>query len=121
MWFTDDMKEVYRKSISAALKGCGYDPLVISDKEYLNDITDEILSEIRQSKFVVADLTGSRGGVYFEAGFAYGLGKPVIWTCRKDWFQKENIHFDVEHFPFLIWEKESELMEKITNRVKAVF
>ena len=44
------------------------------------------MHQIRKSKFLIADFTGQRGGVYYEAGFAYGLGLPVIWTCRKDWF-----------------------------------
>ncbi len=35
-------------------------------------------------RFMIADFTGHRGGVYFEAGFAHGLGIPVIWTCRED-------------------------------------
>jgi len=38
---------------------------------------------------MICDLTGYRGGVYFEAGFAYGLGLEVIYTCRKDWTKEE--------------------------------
>ena len=32
------------------------------------------MAEIRRSRFVVADYTGQVNGVYFEAGFALGLG-----------------------------------------------
>ena len=35
---------------------------------------DRIIAQIRASKFVVADFTRNRGGVYYEAGFALGLG-----------------------------------------------
>ena len=42
-----------------------------------NKIDDEIVAEIRRSKFIIADFShgsdGARGGVYFEAGFAHGL------------------------------------------------
>jgi len=41
-----------------------------------------------ECRFIVADFTGQRGGVYFEAGYALGLRKPVIWTCKRDWFNK---------------------------------
>lgn len=48
--------------------------MMIGSKEHSNKIDDEIIGEIRRSAFIVADFTGHRGGVYFEAGFAMGLG-----------------------------------------------
>jgi len=54
-------------------------------------ICDKIVSEIRKSGLLVADFTGNRGGVYFEAGFAMGLSIPVIWTCRAS--DVEKLHF----------------------------
>ena len=62
-----------------------YRAIKIDTHEHINDINDEIIAQIRRSRFMVCDLTGYRGGVYFEAGFAYGLGLDVIYTCRKDW------------------------------------
>ena len=38
---------------------------------------------------------GARGGVYFEAGFALGLGKTVFLTCRED--RTKAVHFDIDH------------------------
>jgi nucleoside 2-deoxyribosyltransferase len=66
-----------------------YRALKIDDWEHTNDINDELIAQIRRSKFMVCDFTGYRGGVYFEAGFAYGLGMEVIYTCRKDWCNKD--------------------------------
>lgn len=78
---------------------------------------------------MVADLTGYRGGVYFEAGFAKGLGKPVIFTCRKDWFDgvlssegkpiKEKVHFDINHQNIIVWENPEDLKKRIVNRIRA--
>jgi nucleoside 2-deoxyribosyltransferase len=56
---------------------------------------------IRVSRFVVADFTGQRGSVYFEAGFAVAIGLPVIWLCRKD--QLADVHFDTRQYNFLTW------------------
>ena len=54
---------------------------------------------------VVADFThgraGARGGVYYEAGLARGLGLPVIWTCREDMF--DELHFDTRQYPHIGW------------------
>jgi len=86
MWFSDDMMQVFQNTISRAVDECGYKALIISMKEHNENINDYIISEIRKSKFVIADFTGNRGGVYFESGFALGLNKQVIWTCRKDHF-----------------------------------
>ncbi len=63
---------------------------------------DRILARIRESRFVIADLTHNRGGVYYEAGFAEGLGIPVIYTCDADCLDPEapkekRVHFDCQH------------------------
>jgi nucleoside 2-deoxyribosyltransferase len=58
---------------------CGFTKAIRVDREHFGDrIDDRIIAEIRRCRFIVADFTGQRGGVYFEAGFALGLGKPVI-------------------------------------------
>ena len=100
MWFNDEVKEAYEKSIEPAIRDAGYDPVRIDRIEHNNKIDDEIIAEIRKSKFVIADFTSgfeggtliARGGVYYEAGFAHGLGIPVIWTCHEDCI--EHVHFD---------------------------
>jgi hypothetical protein len=101
MWFSSDVDKADREAISPAIISCGFEPVRVDRKEYNNDITDEIIAGIKNSRFIVADLTGYRGGVYYEAGFARGLGKEVILTCRKDWFDgkegKPAVHFDVQH------------------------
>lgn len=98
MWFNEDMKKAYDKAIEPAIQYIDPDQteprfkaLRIDNKEHVNDINDQIIAEIRRSRFMVCDLTGYRGGVYFEAGFAYGLGIPVIYTCRKDWTKPETL------------------------------
>jgi len=75
MWFDESLEEVFELGISKAVTDCGFPPpLRIDRKEHNNQITDEIISEIRDAEFVVADFSGNRGGVYYEAGFARGLG-----------------------------------------------
>ncbi len=97
MWFNEEINKFYKK-VESAIEGnsnadkssteygAGYKSFKIDDKLHANYIPPEIIAEIKRSKFMIADLTGYRGGVYYEAGFAEGLGIPVIYTCRKDWF-----------------------------------
>ena len=79
-------------------------------------ILDAIFDCIRRSRFVVSDITGQRGGVYYEAGFASGLGLPVIQSCKKDDFSKR--HFDVLTINTIVYDAPSELAEQLVSRVR---
>jgi nucleoside 2-deoxyribosyltransferase len=155
MWFTPEMQKVYDQAVKPAIEFVEegqveprFKAIKIDNVEHINDINDEIIANIRRSRFMVCDLTGYRGGVYFEAGFAYGLGLPVIYTCRKDWssedrlrdkdgnvietlkdssgreirVKKEGVHFDLAHRNRIPWEEDKldEFREKLENRIKAV-
>ena len=146
MWFSPEMDNVYEKAIQLAIEYVEegeteprFKALAINKKEHTNDINDEIISEIRRSRFMVCDLTGYRGGVYWEAGFAYGLGLEVIYTCREDWtkpsieklvlqdgavreVKREGIHFDLEHRNRIEWNDSDldDFRDRLTKRIKAV-
>ena len=122
MWFDKSMDGAFEKGIHPAIKDAGYNPFRIDKKEHSNKIDDEIIAEIRRSRFIVADFThgggGPRGGVYYEAGFAHGLNIPVIFTCRKDGL--ENIHFDTRQYPHIVWETPEQLRDMLAKRIGAV-
>jgi nucleoside 2-deoxyribosyltransferase len=104
-------------AIHPALASAGYSPVRVDRVEHNDKIDDRIVAEIRQSALLVADFTGHRGGVYFEAGFALGLGIPVIFTVRKDAIDK--VHFDTRQYNHIVWETPSELRERLHDRVIA--
>ena len=122
MWFDGVMKDAQEEGILPAIRDAGYAPILIDRKEHVNKIDDEIIAEIRRSRFIVADFThgadGARGGVYYEAGFAHGLDIPVIFTCRKDVFEK--IHFDTRQYDHIVWETLEELRSRLAKRIAAV-
>ena len=74
-----------------------------------------MLKHIKDSKFVVVDLTHQNNGAYFEEGYAMGLGKPVIQLCR----QGTPLHFDIAQKNTIIWETETDIPERLYNRIKA--
>lgn len=119
MWFSDELTELWTKAIEPAIRAAGYKPVRIDQHEHVNRIDDEIVSMIRRSGFVVADFTGQRGGVYFEAGYALGHGLRVIWTCRED--DLKNVHFDTRQYNFLPWTPGNygDLATRLQNRIEA--
>ena len=106
MWFDKSMDDVYEKAIKPAIEDAGYDPCRVDEKLDLGKLDDQIIAEIKQSRFMIADFTSKkpkepRGGVYYEAGFAHGLDIPMIPTCRKDFI--EHIHFDTRQLRHIVW------------------
>ena len=117
MWLSDAVKEAYDQGIALAIEDSGYKPFLITGKEYIDKIEDEIIAEIKRSRFLVADFShgddGVRGSVYYEAGFAHGLNRPVIFACREG----STLHFDTNHFNHIIWTSPEELRQKLRHRI----
>lgn len=117
MSFDSLLDDAWTKGIYLAVKEAGYNPLRIDLQEHNEKICDKIISEIRKSALMIADFTGHRGGVYFEAGFALSLGISVIWTCRDD--QKDESHFDTRQYNHILWKTPEDLRGKLFNRIQA--
>lgn len=117
MWFDPTMEAAYSDGIAPALRACGYRPLRIDREEHNEKIDDRIVAAIRRSALIVADFTGNRGGVYFEAGFAMGLGVPLVWSCRADAIA--HVHFDTRQYSHVLWQTPDELRRKLQARIEA--
>jgi hypothetical protein len=119
MWFDPQMKDPYEQGFEIAINGAGYSALRIDRKKHDGKIDDQIIAEIRRSAFVVADFSGHRGGVYYEAGFAHGLGRRVIFTCKRADIDK--LHFDVRQYNTVLWATTNEIVAPLQNRILALF
>lgn len=115
MWFSQELRDVYEKGFEVGVFKAGYDPIRMDKVEHINRIDDEIIKQINGSKFVVADFTGHRGGVYIEAGYALGLGIPVFWTCRRSDMSK--LHFDIRQFNCIDWVGAGRFIRKIGSSI----
>lgn len=118
MSFDPELLAVYDAAIAPAIREAGYDPFVIAEHEHTGQIDDTIFLELNRSRFVVADFTGHRPNVYFEAGYALGRGLPVIWTCRQD--EIEHAHFDTRQYNHLLWTTPDELQVRLRRRIQVV-
>lgn len=117
MSFDKSMAET-RETIKRAIIANGFIPRIMDEIEHNHQIVPEMLYEIRQAKFVIAELTGHNNGAYFEAGYALGLDKNVIQVCKKDTFGADG-HFDVKQVNTILWENQEDLYKRLDARIKA--
>lgn len=118
MSFDQSLEMAYDSGIRAAIEDdCGLTSRRVDRVHHNEKICDKIMAEIRLAQFIVADFTLQRAGVYFEAGFATGLGRPVIWSCREDDFG--NLHFDTRQYNHIKWKDPQDLRDQLADRIRA--
>ena len=62
-------------------------------------------------------ITENSPGVYYEAGFAAGLGNEVIRTVHKD--HLDDVHFDTSHVQHAVWETPEQLLKDLEHQIVA--
>lgn len=118
MAFNDETKP-YREAIKVALKNTGFKIIIIDEENIDSDktIPDAIFAAIKKSKFCIADFSFHSRGVYFESGFALGLGMPVIYTCHDK--ETAEAHFDIKQLQQIRYSTPDELTKLLTDKIEA--
>lgn len=93
--------------IKPAVNSLGYHLVDMRDVSKAGIIDNLMRVQIRDSAFVLADLTHENAGAYWEAGYAEGLGKPVLYICEKAKFDERKSHFDTNHCTTVLWESDN--------------
>lgn len=104
--FHADLEPVF-EGIAAAAESTGLVAKRVKDVQGDYRITDKIIKMIESARLIVADLSLERPNVYFELGYARGLGKTVITIAK----QGTNIHFDVKDWVYIEY-IDSRVLEK---------
>jgi nucleoside 2-deoxyribosyltransferase len=116
--FEPQMEPVYA-AIAAAARAVGLHAERVKDVQGDYRVTETILGMIRQARLVVADLTFERPNVYFELGYARGLGKTVITLLRAG----ATAHFDVRDWTYLEYidsrPLETDLLERMRYELRS--
>lgn len=121
MSFDPSMTEAYEHGFLPAIEtDCKLRSLRIDREHFTERICDKMISDLRKAQFIVADFSANRPNVYFEAGFALGLGRPVVWTCRKDDEKEIELEFDTQQYPHLYWSSADDLRVKLGDRIRAL-
>jgi hypothetical protein len=115
----ETLDRVFEECFKPAVAATGFELRRIIDQQKAGVIDDQMRVAIRRARFSIAELTLGNKGAYWEAGFAEGLNRPVIYTCERSYFDNEKTkpHFDINHCSTVIW-KEDEL-DKATDELKA--
>jgi hypothetical protein len=102
-----DIDMLCDQEIEPACKQLGYPMYRVDAREPFQTIISLVLSGIQNSACVVADLTYARPSVYFEIGYAHGLGIALVLTCEDGYLQSADdilkVHFDLAQFRISLW------------------
>jgi len=86
-----------------AVNQTGFRLMRLDDEPKAGPIDNRLRVEIQSARFLIADLTHGNPGAYWEAGYAEGLGKPVIYTCEESIWKEKKTHFDTNHSQTVVW------------------
>lgn len=109
------LQDFYEKSIKPTVESLGYRCERIDEQEFNGSIRDRILQNIRQARFIIADVTEARPNCYYELGVAHSVGKEVIHLTNST----KDIHFDIKDFNFIVYSRQDELSRKLKQRIEA--
>jgi hypothetical protein len=97
-----ELDSMYNDCFKPAVGLTGFTLFRLDDEPKAGIIDNRLRVEIRRSRLVLADITHDNRGAIWEAGFAEGLGIPVIYTCEKS--RHSNKHFDIRNCQMVLWE-----------------
>jgi hypothetical protein len=121
MQFTDEYNSLYSEVIQPTCESFGY--RVVRADDFYNSglIIDDITRSIQESTIVIADVTPNNPNVYYEVGFAHGIGKPTILLSDR---KREKLPFDISGFRTLFYDNtiggKSAVEERLKKHLEAI-
>jgi hypothetical protein len=112
------MEEVY-SAIAAGCKGLGLHPMRADQTIGSGNIMKDVLTLIHDAEFIVCDLTNARPNVYYELGYAHGVGNNhlnILLTAK----QGTTLHFDIAQLRVLHYRSTEELRTIVTTTLTAM-
>ena len=126
-WHHGDAQAIFEQAIAPAAARYKLQALRLDRSKTGNRPLGEPLHAIRQARAVVVEMTGEAksmppGGLWFEAGFAAGLGVPILWTCRDDKGLRKALALEAASAPsgVLFWKTAEDLKMALEKRLEAV-
>lgn len=128
----DEKTEETRKCIKEAIQNAGYSAKFMDEIIHNKQIVPEMFRLIRECRFLIMDITEPNYGAYYEAGYAKGLGKEVIISCKKETYNREftgeekkyekylKPHFDIAQTNTLLWEDYEDYKNALEKWIKAI-
>ncbi len=120
MPFDSEMDNIYSCLIKPAIQKAGLASLRADSLLRPGSIIEQIRTSIRQSRFLIADVTSKNANVMYEIGLAQAMGKPIIFISQ----DLNDIPFDIRHLRVIIYDTnnfektQKELMISINEILK---
>lgn len=102
-------------AIKEAAGRCGLHAERVDEAQYNERITDRILESIQRAEYVIIDLSRSKPNVFFEAGYAHGIGKIPVYVAEEG----TKLEFDLKDYPVIFHKSLKELKDKLEKRLRA--
>ena len=80
----------------------------VDEQDFDGFMIDRIYNQMAKADLIISDLTGRNPNVFYETGFAHGIGKKPILLTQK----AEDIPFDLKHYPHIIYNGEIVKLQK---------
>ena len=103
-------------AIKETCKNCGLTAERVDEAQVNERITDRILESIQKAEYVIVDLTEARPNVFYEAGYAQGIGKLPVYIARTG----TELEFDLKDYPVIFFESYRELKLKLEARLRGL-
>ena len=118
--FDKRFDDVYKPSIEAA----GLEAYRVDKDPGVSIPIDAIEDGIRRATICLADITADNPNVWYELGYAFALGRPVVMVCSEERTGKK-YPFDIQHraiIPYLADAPSDfdRLRENLTAKLKAM-
>jgi nucleoside 2-deoxyribosyltransferase len=114
MPFSEEFKYL-NQLITSSLEEVGIKPILWEEAiKHGEPIANTLQKAIELADFVIVDVTGNDPNVLFEAGFASGLGKPIIPIVQRT---AGRVPFDISGRLYLVYDPSEPA--KLRNNIKA--
>lgn len=118
--FDKRFEDIYKPAIEAA----GLEAYRVDKDPGVSVPIEAIESGIKAASICLADITADNPNVWYELGFAFASGRPVVMVCSEERTGKK-YPFDIQHRSIIPYHADSPsdfdlLKQKLTARLRAV-
>lgn len=100
MPFSKEFDDIYKLGIESLCADMGIVAERVDEQKFSESILERIYRQIRDSDFIIADLTGRNENVFYEVGYAHALGKRCTLLTQ----DANDIPFDLKHHRHVIYD-----------------
>lgn len=111
MPFDESFDDVYKFGIKQTCNILNAYCERVDEQIFSERILDRIYNQISKADVLIADMTGRNANVFYEVGFAHGVGRHVILLTQ----DSNDIPFDFKHFPHIVYDGK---IDKLSMQLK---